>query len=131
MFAELAGADCDLFGQPFHHPLGMTYTQGGCYVLRTGFLGRLVNAPLERTMRDLSALLKRPVFHLPEDASIFQLANSQGARVRFHQYYLPHARIPDFVPSPLEAASVIHFESGLGAHLRKHMHRIGEQLQAA
>ena len=78
MFAELADADCDLFGQPFTHPRGVTYTQGGCYCLRTSFLNRLVHAPLERNMRELSARLKLPAFRLPEDASIFQLAESQG-----------------------------------------------------
>lgn len=131
LFTELARADCDLFGQPYTYPRGITYTQGGCYFLRTSFLNKLVHARVERAMVKLAALLKLPLFHLPEDASVFQLAKSQGARVQYSEYYLPPARIPTFVPSLVDTASVIHFESGLGTHLREHMYRIGEHLKAA
>ncbi|MBI2823284.1 MAG: hypothetical protein HYX69_01185 [Planctomycetia bacterium] len=131
VFEHVAVCDGDLFGQPFTSASGLTYSQGGCYFISSGFLPALVHAPLSKAIGELSVLLKMPVFRLPEDASIFYLAQKLAARVRLSPYYLPHQRIPTFSPSATERASVIHFETGLGPHLRPHMARISNELRAA
>jgi len=131
IFAEIDRCGSDLFGNPYSSACGFTYSQGGCYFITADFLRVIVSSGVTQAMRELSALINMPVNHLPEDASIFYLAQCHGARVEFSQYYLPHQQIPTFVPSPDERASVIHFESGLGPHLRQHMQRIGQHLMAA
>ena len=75
--------------------------------------------------------MKRRLFDLPEDASIYAIAQSQGAQAVLSDYYLPHQQIADFDPSSEEVASVIHFESVVDRNLRQHMPRIGRQLNAA
>ena len=131
LLSQVARCDADIFGQPFTHPAGLTYVQGGCYFITTDFIDRLVSSHLTAVMRALSVRLNKRLFELPEDASIFAIAQRQGARVVFSDYYLPHKRIPGFVPSSEEEASVIHFESNLDRSLRQHMPRIGRQLNAA
>ena len=131
IFQELAACGTDLFGQPYTHPCGLTYCQGGCYAIASGFLGKLLATPLSETMRKLSEKIKMPIFHLPEDVCVFSLAEKNAPRVRFMDFYLPAQRIPSFVPSPVESASAIHFETGSGRHLRQHMPRIAQGRMAA
>jgi hypothetical protein len=131
ILSQVAQCNADIFGQPFRHPSGLAYTQGGCYFVATNFVDTLVNAPLTPVMRALSHRLNRRLSDLPEDASIFAIAQSQGARAAFGDYYLPHQRIASFSPSTDEEASVIHFESNLDRTIRQHMPRIGRQFRAA
>ncbi len=131
VFQQIADCDEDFFGQPYSHPSGLRYSQGGCYAIKTEFLPRLLATPVSATMRTLSRAMGIPIARLPEDACVFSLAARNAPRVKFSDFYLPADRIPTFVPSPTEPASVIHFETGAGKHLRQHMPRIAGGRAAA
>ncbi|HVU89693.1 MAG TPA: hypothetical protein VHD36_20355 [Pirellulales bacterium] len=124
VFQQIADCREDMFGQPYTHPRGLTYSQGGCYAITTEFLHRLLATPVSEVMHTLSAKIGMPISHLPEDACVFSLAARNGPRVKFSDFYLPAERIPTFVPSATEPASAIHFETGGGKNLRLHMPRI-------
>lgn len=131
VFRLVAACDADVVGQPCAHRAGLTYAQGGCYFLATHFAARLVGVPVADAIQKLSKQLELPVYRLPEDASIFKLAQHSGARVLFSDFYLPKERIPTFVPSSQEEACLIHFESSPSLNLRPHMTRISRRLDAA
>ena len=123
VFRQIADCQEDLFGQPYSHPSGLTYSQGGCYAIKTEFLTGCWRRPWPRRCVSSVHRLGCRSRICPRTLASFA-GVAQCARVKFSDFYLPAERIPTFVPSAAEPASAIHFETGGGKHLRLHMPRI-------